>query len=114
MSVISRLRRQTCVVWTCGGFDDFGRPSHSAPVEISCRWVDVAQGFINARGEQVLSYAKVYVGAKYALGDVLMRGTLADVQEGVPPKEHPGAFEIRRFEEMPNLRNTETLFTAYL
>lgn len=116
MSLISRVRKQTAVYWSQGsrGVDVHGRPKLLGPVEISCRWDDVSKEFLAADGTRQMSNSEVLVDRRMKVGDYLFLGTLTDLTNASVPKENKGAFEIRRFDDTPNLRNTENLYTAYL
>ena len=121
MGIITRMRKQTCVYWPPGSdetggvdYDDYGQPLYASPYVISCRWEDVIQEFVDAKDETVFSQAIVYVDRDVKLRGVLMLGTLSDVSDMDNPKENEGAWEIRRFDKLPNLRNTEFLRTVYL
>jgi hypothetical protein len=115
------MRKQSAVYWPLGGidsggtdFDEYGVPQYSTPVQIRCRWVDTSEVFLNAMGEQQVSHAKVYVDRDVVVRGVLMLGTLADVTDVDDPKSNDNAWEIQRFEKLPNLRNTENLRTVFL
>jgi hypothetical protein len=115
------MRKQTAVYWPPGSeetggrdYDDYGKPMYASPVEISCRWEDVVQEFVDTENEITFSQAIVYVDSDVRLRGVLFLGTLTDVNDLNNPKDNEGAWEIRRFDKLPNLRNTETLRTAYL
>lgn len=116
MSLIRRMRRQTAVLWSQGTLtpDDFGRPQVTAPIEIACRWEDRREEFITFEGEKDMSRSLVYVDRVLKAGDVLMLGKLTSVVDGATPKNNPGAWEVRGMEQVPNLRATETLYTAFL
>ena len=121
MSLISRMRKQTVVYWPLasldsGGddFDDYGQPVVTDPVELSCRWEDVSEEFVGADGTRLLSHAKVYVESDVAVGGILMLGEIDDITDSDNIKENDGAWEIKRFDKLPNLKNTEFLRTAWL
>jgi len=121
MGIITRMLRQTCVYWALafmesGGiaFDDYGQPIVTDPVELDCRWEDVNEEFIDAKGTRQVSRAKVYVEQDVDVGGILMLGTKDDITDSVNIKENEGAWEIRRFDRLPNLKNTEFLRTAWL
>jgi len=121
MGIITKMRKQKAVYWPPGSdvsggldYDDYGKPLYADPVEIDCRWEDVAQEFVDTRNEITFSQAIVYVDRDVGLRGVLMLGTLADVTDLDDPKSNENAWEIRRFDKLPNLRNTEYLRTAYL
>jgi hypothetical protein len=114
MSLITRMRKQTAVYWAPIGYDNTGHPEWDDPIEIDCRWEDVTEEFIDPTGTRFFSTAKVYVDQDVELGGVLMLGELDDLESGSDPKANEGAWEIKRFEKLPNLRNTENLRTALL
>ena len=114
MSVIVKMRKQTAVWWERESAPDtYGRFSFNAPVEIACRWDDTLQEFLDAQGEKRLSQAVAYVDRIMKPGDRLMRGSLeSDLTDDPIPVE--GAFEIKRFDQNPNFKATETLLTAFM
>ena len=121
MSIITRMLKQTCVYWPLasaesGGlaYDDYGQPVVTDPIEITCRWEDVNEEFLDATGTKQMSRAVVYVDRDVSLGGILMLGELTDITDEDNPKENDGAWEIRKFDKLPNFRATEYLRTAYL
>ena len=122
MSLINRMLKQTCVYWALAGvesggddYDDHGRPQYTDPVEISVRWEAKTVEFLNPQGGQELSNAVVYVDRDVDVVGVLMLGELTDIDSSLTvPKQNEEAWEIKKFEKLPNLRNTEYLRTVYL
>ena len=114
MSIITTMRRQNAVYWAFSSIDQYGKKSFANPVAIRVRWDDVVEEFLDSEGERRFSKSLVYVGIDMAIGGVLMLGTLADITDSVNVKENDGAWEIRRFDKVPNLKATETLRIAYL
>jgi len=114
MSIIVKMRRQRAVWWQRNAqADQYGSYSFAAPVEILCRWDDVSQEFLAADGEKRSSRSMVYTDRVMLPGDRLMLGEL-DSNTPTDPLSVTNTFEVRRFDKTPNLRATETLFTAYL
>ncbi|GAG43360.1 unnamed protein product, partial [marine sediment metagenome] len=107
MSLITRMLKQTCVYWplesvesaVADDFDNYGQPQVSTPSEISCRWEDVSEEFIDAQGTRQISRAKVYVDQDVDVGGILMLGELADITDEENIKENDGAYEIKRFDK---------------
>ena len=114
MSLITRMRKQTAVYWPFSSVDQFGKKSFGSAVEVSVRWDDVSEEFLDADGERQLSRATVYVDRDMALGSVLMSGTLSDITDAVNIKENAGAWGIRKFDKIPNIKATEFLRIARL
>jgi hypothetical protein len=115
------MRKQKGVYWPpkseeTGGqdFNDYGQPQYADPVEIDCRWEDVAEEFIGPTGLREVSRSMVYVDRDVKPGGVLLLGELAGVADLASPKNNDGAWEIRQFDKTPNLRATEFLRAAYL
>lgn len=116
MSIITRMRRQTAVWWPEASTeqDRFGQPQVTTPVQISVRWEDISEEFIDSNNTRQLSNARVYVDRDVSVGGILMLGKLTDITDAVNPKENVNAWEIRRFEKLPNINNTEQLRTVFL
>jgi len=108
------MRKQKAVWWRRGSSPNtFGEYTFDEPVEVDCRWDDVTEEFLNPLGELVNSRAVAYVDRVMSVGDRLRRGDIIS-DEPVDPLELDTAFEIKRFDQNPNLKATETLLTAYM
>ena len=127
MSLIDRMRRQNAIYWPPSTADDFGRPGSARLVELTLvggvnsrvRWEDKAKEFLDAQGTTVVSQAVVFVpplpgGGEVALGGWLWLGDRVDLVSEADPHVNEGAYEVRGFEKMPNLKTTEFLRTVYL
>jgi len=121
MGIITRMQKQICVYWPLassdsGGddFDDYGQPIVTTPIELNCRWEDVAEEFIDKNGTRQISHSKVYPDQDVDVGGILMLGTEDDITDLTNIKENDNAWEIRRFDKLPNLKATEFLRTAWL
>jgi hypothetical protein len=114
MGIITKMRKQTAVYWALSSIDEYGAEVYLSPVEIACRWEDVSEQFLDAEGNTVMSNAQVYVDRDMILGSVLMLGELTDITDAVNIKENAGAWEVRRYDNLPNLKATEFLKTAML
>lgn len=113
MSIIKRMRKQKAVYWKRLTADKHGRFSYDYPIEVSCRWDDDQQEFRNQQREALVSQSVVYPDRAMFVGDMLKRGEMG-IGTLDDPTEDQDAFEIQAFTHTPNLRATETLFTAYL
>jgi hypothetical protein len=115
------MRKQTAVYWPLGtsesggtDIDGFGVPVLGTPVQIEVRWEDVTEQFLDKENNPQISRAKVYVDRDVDVGGVLMLGTLEDVLDETRAKNNVGAWEIRKFDKIPNLKATEYLRIAIL
>ncbi len=114
MGIITRMRKQQAVWWALASIDGHGKEVYVSPVQIKCRWEDSNEEFMDAGGDRQLSNAIVYVDRDTPVGGVLMLGVLADITDPINIKENDGAWEIRKFNNLPNLKATEFLKTAML
>ncbi len=116
MSIITKVLKQTAVWWSQGSAapDEYGQPVVAAPIEIKVRWEDAAEEFIDKDGTKQLTRAVVMVDRDVSVGDVLMLGTLGGVTDFGRAKNNAGAWEVRAFDKLPNLRVSEYLRTAKL
>lgn len=114
MSIIKKMRKQFAVYWERGTTpDQYGTYSFAAPVEIACRWDDKGLEYRDEKYQMQMSRAVVYPDRVLTLGSKLQKGEMeSDIPED--PLESTLAFEIKKFEEIPNLKATEFLYIAYL
>jgi hypothetical protein len=114
MSFKDRIKKQTLVFWNRTGIDSQGQPTFTTPAEKTCRWVDKNEKFINAGGEELISRSIVIVDG-VSVGDVILLGTIAlNVTDSNLPFENEGAYEVKRVDTTPNLRNSVTWYRVYL
>jgi hypothetical protein len=113
MSIISRMRKQDAVYWPRTGTDRFGKPVLGEPIAVKCRWEEkgVLYNFGKA-GEQAVSNAEIYVDQELDEGGYIWKGLLENAPES--PLETKNVYEVRKFNELPNLRNTEVLYTVFV
>ena len=118
---IVKMPGQKAVYWAPGSeaiggrdYDDYGQPMYATPVEIDCRWEDVAEEYVATDGTRQVSRSKVYLDRDVKNGGVLWLGKLADVTDLTSPKNNNNAWEIKRFDKIPWLEGEEFVRTAYL
>ncbi len=112
MSIIVKMRKQKAVYWKRLTPDQYGKFSFADPVEIVCRWEDRIHEFLDHQGEKQVSKSIVYVDRVVSLGDRLMRGEMDSNTPNDPLATD--SFEVRRFDQDPNIKATEFLLIAYL
>ena len=113
---------QDAVWWSRTGTDQYGQPVFAAPVDIKCRWEDVAKEFISAFGEshsqgagrKEVSRSIIMVDRTMAIGDMLFQGLIVDLDDEDNPKENVGAWEIKSYNETTTVRNQQTVRVAIL
>lgn len=120
MSIITRMLKQKCVYWPLastesGGnsLDRYGQLQYTDPIEIDCRWENVAKEFVDSQGTVKISQARVFVDRDVQVGEMLLLGEL---DSGIDnnPKNNEDALEIKSFGKMPNIKASEFLRTVYL
>lgn len=114
MGLMTRMRRQRAVYWErSASHDKYGAFSFASPVEISCRWDGASKEYRDTKGETQLSESTVYPDRVMKAGDRLREGGMeSDTPEN--PMEDADSCEVQRFDTIPNLKATETLYVAYL
>src|SRR2546430_1853690 len=102
MSIITKMRKKKAVLWRRLTPDKYGKFTFDLPVEIACRWEDVAQEFMDHVGEKSLSQSVVYVDRVIKIGDRLMKGELTSSVPDDPLLTE--SFEVKQFNQLPNLK----------
>ena len=113
---LNRKLNQTAVYWGNPVNDGQGGRTFDDPVEVSVRWQQKQELFIDANGQEVRSMAVVYLAQDIVLDGFLYLGTLNDISgaEAADPMTIANAFAIRNFERIPNLKATKYLRVAWL
>ncbi len=119
---------QTAVYWHFEGLNNEGRPLLLDPIEINCRYEEVTENFINRITNQPeMSRSKVLCDRNLKERGVLWippdagvdlspGGALAQLTTEDPTRafENDGAYEIQRFDKIPNFDGDEFVRIAYL
>ena len=108
MALITKMRRQNCVYWGTPSPDGFGSYTYDTPTEINCRWEDRAELFVTPLGEEAVSQSRVFVDRDVDIGGYLQLTTLESNTPDSPIGVN-GAYVIRQFNKIPNLKNTLNL-----
>ncbi len=113
---LSKKLNQTAVYWANPVNDGQGGRTFDDPVELSVRWEQRQELFIDGFGQEVRSTAVVYLLQDVVLGGFLYLGTLNDVSsaEEADPMNLSNAFAIRNFESIPNVKATAFLRKVWL
>lgn len=98
--------------WAIATQDGYGGYTFPAPVVVKGRWEEKQELFRDAKGDEAMSQAIVYVDT-----DVVLRGYLAegDQTATADPTQLPGqAYEIKQYLKIPDLRGNEVERKAIL
>lgn len=101
---------QTLTYWAFLSSDQFGSPTFSAPVQVKCRWQDVAVLFKDSQGQQRTSSAVIYPVRSLSLKSYVKRG----IDSTPNPVGLAGAYEILQNGDSPNLSGTVTLNKVFI
>lgn len=115
--LIDRMCTQTAVYWGSPTNDGYGTKTFSDPIEISCRWEDKTDVVTDNEGKEIVSRALVYVTQDIDEEGYLYLGDLDDLdsEQEADPQGVDGAFEIKRFDKSPEIRQTNKFIRkAYL
>lgn len=110
MTYITRNLNQDLVYWSPATDDGFGNKTFPTPIQIKGRWEDYIEVVKNKMGEQIVSKAKLYIDRPVMEHGYIIKGVLFDYQDSNPLEID--AEEILKYEEIPNIRNTEILARA--
>jgi len=105
---------QTAVYWERLTPDGLGGWTWEDPVEIAVRWESIVEKYTDVNGVERRSQAKVFLEQDISEGDYLYLGDLDDITSGSLPGNTKGAFQVRRFDKIPDLAGTEFLRRAWL
>ncbi|MFN7318862.1 MAG: hypothetical protein ACK5S6_05070 [bacterium] len=114
MSLITRCQRQTVVYWPLIGNNQYGEPVWGPPQQLTCRWDDKSQQIVDPKNTLVVSRAELIIQTEVAVGGIIIKGTLDTVAYWSDPKANLGAYEVLKVSSTPNIRNTETLYEAWV
>ncbi len=112
MSIITRMLRQQGIYWSLAGTDADGQPTWNDPIQIKVRWEDKLHEVGDKEGERQEPMGRVYVDRDVTIGSYLLLGEITSSLNSDP--RAAGAYRIAAFEQLPNIRATETLRTAFL
>jgi hypothetical protein len=111
----NRNLKQDALYWGSPSASGWGGSDWDDPVEIKCRWELRQEVFRNAQGDEVHSQAIVYLSQDLDIGGYLRLGDLDDISSDTEtPDEVDGAFEIRGFAKIPNVKGTKFVRKAWL
>ena len=108
--IVERKLAQTVTYWGTPAPDGFGGLTFAAPVQMSGRWEERTELFVDASGREARSQAVVYAAQDVGVGGYLALGAFADPS----PTAVSGAREIRAVHKSPNLRATRFVRKAWL
>lgn len=115
--LISKMRKQVAVYWSSPVEDGYGGATFADPAEITVRWEQKQELFIDRFGNEVRSNAVVYVGQDVDLGGYLYLGELTDLDSTVITPEDVttgSVYEIRGFAKSPTIAGTKFVRKAWL
>lgn len=105
MSFLTDNLLQTVVYWGSPTPDGYGSFTFDESVELSVRWEDRGELFIDNAGQEVKSFAVVFVGQDVVVGGWFFLGEISDIDSGLTdtPQNVPNARQIRGFRKTPNI-----------
>jgi len=117
MGWISRLTQkagQTAVYWEPDGKDSYGQPTFKEGREISVRWIDKAELFLDSNGEQKVSRAHVHVLEDLEIFGLLYKGNLTDLTTPNDPQRVSGAYQIRQKLGLKDVSGSQDFYKVIL
>lgn len=112
---LTSFYNQTAVYWAMGAPDGFGGYAYETAVEITCRWDDKQELFLDANGVQQLSAAIVFPDQAVALEGFLYLGAESTLDsDHSDPETISAARKIRQAGSYPGVDAEGTLYQAWL
>lgn len=115
-TLLTHNLKQTTVYWGNPQNDGFGGRTFDDPVEVDVRWEERQELFIDTNGQEVRSQAVVYIAQDVDMGGYLYLGDLDDPSsaEEDDPLTVSGAYEIRGFQKIPDIKAGQFLRKIWL
>jgi len=106
----TRHQNQILTYWAFISIDMYSKATFASPVQVKCRWQDVAVLFKDSQGQQRTSSAIIYPSCSLALKGYVKRG----IDKTAYPVGLSGAYEILQNGDSPNLSGTITLNKVFI
>lgn len=85
--------------------DKFGEPVVGAPQEIMVRWEETSQELRTATGQVITILALLVLGQRVNQGDILWKGTLANLPTGTSfLGEQDNLMQVVSYESIPDVK----------
>lgn len=101
---------QDATYWAKASVNEYNEKTFSAPVPLVVRWEYIEEMFMDSEGKEQRSHSIVFVQGTVMLEGYLYLGTSVVTD----PRTLPEADEIKKIAEIPNLKNTKTLYKIWL
>lgn len=114
--IVERFAKQTSVYWGSPSIDGYGGFTFDDPVEISVRWEDSTKVITDNMGKEIVSMARIMLTQDVEEQGYLYLGELTDLTaaQKANPMLIETAFEIKRFDKVPDIKATEFFRECYL
>lgn len=116
MGMITKSLNQTAVHWPTTGKDGWGKLIFGTAVEISCRWDEKSELFLDSKGKEVLSNSVLHVDTDMIADDYVYLGTLASLSaaELLDPQEEVNAFPVKAYKKTPGIKADDFVRKVWL
>tara|TARA_Y100000310_G_scaffold335584_1_gene417960 strand:- start:1840 stop:2175 length:336 start_codon:yes stop_codon:yes gene_type:complete len=111
MTIETRHLRQNVTHWPISGDDGYGGFTYGSAVLMSGRWEERSELFITPGGEEETSAVIAYTADDISIGDYLASG---DQTGTADPTEVTGAYRVRQYTKIPDLRALSNIRKSFL
>lgn len=113
---ITNSLKQKAVYWASPASDGMTGRTFDTAVELSVRWEERGELFVDSTGQERTSRAVIFVSQDVDLGGYLYLGTFASLDSGeaVDPFELDEAYEILQFAKVPDRSGIVFVRTVWL
>lgn len=112
---LPKLLKEDAVYWASVPGGGSGNSGYDRPIEIKCRWEEMATEFTAMDGTTKVSRARVMVDRDLVPpGGILRYGTLNVLDDTDDPFGNSDVYVIQGWERIPNIRAAKFVRTAVL
>lgn len=104
---------QTMVHWVKGSSDGRGGYSFGAASEITCRYEEKVERFLDQNGEEQISMGVIYYDSSISVGDRVFDGVLSDLDSSGSHLTVT-SWPIRGISAIPDVKGNTTLYKAWI
>jgi hypothetical protein len=134
MPNFERNLRQKLTYWEVVSYDQYNKPTFADPIQLNCRWEDVAEAVIDKYGAEIISKSRIFLAVPIRVQGYVLPGeyTFWVLESGewddngvwvpnadwngapIDPLTLEGIQEVRQVKSVPDLRANKQMYTVWL
>lgn len=112
----THLLNQKAVYWAAPTRDGYHTPTFATPVEVSVRWEEKAELFVDSNGKEVQSKSIVFLDTDAVLDGYFYLGTLTSLStaQKADPRTLSAAYPVRGYSKTADIHGLSYLRKVFL